>query len=294
MLDTRGTLDAVERHWAVSAISPGDRTLARSAADAAWAGLVEEGPGSRRARLSKSQAGLVAQLATAYDRAAVERIDASAVDAGEGVRDRSNVEIEAAAAHAFTLYRALPITGDDEPARLVHALRVTAVGVVGGARQTLPRWLDLTLPSLPLEPRPTDTWDATLRMRLTAVWLDLLREGTPEAIERAFETLGRLREARGEQEALLLLSLPTAQAQQMRLHLEVLYALADAAIVLTLHGRRGPLPDVPVRLAHAFDHARAVTAGETALDGMLLWVREAAHRVAARRIAQLVLPGIPA
>jgi hypothetical protein len=80
----------------------------------------------------------------------------------------------------------------------------------------------------------------------------------------------------------------------MRLYLNTLYSIADAAVVLVLHMRRGPLADTPARLTTAFDRARAVTASETALDATLLWLHAAAQRVAARQTAQMVLPGLSA
>ena len=295
MPDAEVMLDSVDRHWAVAAISAADRALARQSADAAWAAVHGDAVDGRRAQLKKPTAALVSHLATAYDRAGIDRIEAlrhAGLDLAQEGNGRADAELEAAAANAFALYRALPLTGGDEPVHLFAALRVAAVGVVGSAGPALSDWIALVRPTLALAPVAETPWDAMLAARLTAVWLDLLVEPAPEGVERAFETLGWLREARTVGEAVLLVRLPTAEAQQMRLHLNTLYSLADAAVVLTLHMRRGPLADTPARLAGAFDRARAVTAGETALDATLLWLYAASQRAAARQTAQMVLPGL--
>jgi hypothetical protein len=297
MPDAAVMLDSVDRHWAVAAISAADRTLARQSADAAWTALHDEGVDGRRAQLKKPAAALIANLATAYDRAGIDRVEAlrhAGLDPAPEGSGRADAELEAAAANAFALYRALPQPGGAEPVHLFEALRVAAVGVVGAAGRALSEWVTLVRPTLVLAPAAETPWDAMLAARLTAVWLDLLVEPGPESVERAFETLGWLREARAVGEAVLLVRLPTAEAQQMRLHLNTLYSLADAAVALTLHMRRGPLADTPARLVGAFDRARAVTASETALDGTLLWLYAAAQRVAARQTAQMMLPGLSA
>lgn len=293
MTHSSAVLDTIERHWAVAAISPDNRRLARAAADGAWDALIANSPARGRALHLEQHATLISELATAYERAALERVEAlsrsGTGDDGERVRE----ELEAAAAEAFGLFRALPLPDETDPPRLYHLLRVAAIAVVGDARAGLDQWIAVGGDALDLEPRD-GRWDATLRARLATVWLDLLRGPSHAAIERSFESLGYLREQRAHQEAELLASLPAAAAQQMRLHLFALYYMADAAAALTLHGRRGPLPETTARIASDFENARAVTLGDMTLDVVLQWLDVAARRIADRQTTQMELPGINA
>lgn len=292
MSQPRVVVDAIERHWAVAAISADNRRLARAAADGVWEALLTQRASRVPALHLEEHATLISELATAYERAALERVDALTRGPVDDP-DRLHAELEAAAAEAFALFRALPIPDEPDPARLLHLLRVAAIAVVGDSRNGLEQWLEANAAALDLEPR-SHRWDALLRARLAAVWLDLLRGPAPGAIERSFETLGNLREQRAQREAELLASLPAAAAQQMRLHLFALYYMADAAAALTLHGRRGPLPDTVARIAADFEQARAVTLGDMTLDVVLQWLDSAAQRTAVRQTAQMELPGINA
>ena len=170
------------------------------------------------------------------------------------------------------------------PGQLPHVLRALSIGAVSDDAAALAQWSGAAQAArrgadggdlLPLVER----WDAHLRDAIVALWLDLgtvllgaPREPAPDAVERAFATVARLREARQDREAELLVSLPGVGVQRARAQLQVLYALLDATAHLVAWARRGDVdagvPGARVALAGAL----ALTAGDRALDTALQWL----------------------
>ena len=71
-----------------------------------------------------------------------------------------------------------------------------------------------------------------------------------------------------------------------------LHELAEAAVELVLHMRRGPLVDGAARVDATLRQAHAAVLGEIALGTVIQWVRAAAVLVAARQTPQLAFSGL--
>jgi hypothetical protein len=288
-------IQRVERHWAVAAMSADERRLAAADAEQAWRRLVAGPSAGATPRLARDE--LVSTLAGAYERAALERVPsvvatlrAGGAGGGEAAA-LARAELEVAARQAFVLARVLPLPPPDHPDRDFHVLRVAAMGAVGDSSAVVDRWLDAVAPG---EPLAVDSapWDRALRSQLAGVWLDLLRGPTGARVERAFETIGALREEQAPREAAALVDLSTARAQQVRVQLFALYHLADAAAALVVHLRRGRRPDTVARIADALERARTVTVAHQAFDVALQWLTAAGALLAEGASDQIELPGV--
>jgi hypothetical protein len=304
-------LDAVERHWAVKAVPIVTRRHARVAADRAWETVRDthrvdahrvdahrvEGGATLARRLTKGEAGEIATVADAYERAANEARQAVIV---EGMADATEARamLRAAAAECFRLTRALPL--ETSGGHAWDAVRVAAFGVLGDAGAELRAWADHASAALhdPALPESTAAvveqlpWDEALRYLLPKVWLALLREPGAHETEAPFEALGLLREARADAEARQVLELAAADAAHLQLALAGLYGVADAAAALVSHIRRTMRDDVTEWLDRAFVTARAAVPASTPLGRALPWVQLAAALIARRQSTQIALPGL--
>jgi hypothetical protein len=289
--DSREHRDAIERHWAVAALPADERTRALAAAERAWEAidleLADAAPLARR--LSPTERELVERAADAYERAALDRVNALLGD-DVAASDDARGELRVAAAQAFKLRRVLP-PPDDETGAAYHALRLAAMALVADQLVPFARWRASAESRLPLDTPATLPWDATMRRAVTRVFLDLLEHSArSDVVEEAFEVLGSLRELRDVRENEYLSALPTADAEYGRHALVVLYTLANAAATLVVHARRGPFVETLPRLAHDFARLRQSAIGP--LDRLVPWLHVASEMVAARQGMQIPLPGL--
>lgn len=295
--------DAVERHWAVAALSVVTRRQARVAADRAWEGLHEplHGDGARAAplgrRLTTSEAANVATVADAYERAAGEaRHLALLADAAEG--SAAHAMLRLAAGESFRFARVLPYAAVGTAAW--DLVRVAALAVLGDVGVERRAWIDhaerllrdVATPADTLDALAPRTWDAELHLRLPSIWLALLREPGAHGLDAPFEALGRLRELRADAEARQLSELAATDAAHLQLALAGLYGVADAAATLVAHMRRTMRQDVTTQLDAAFTTARATVPASTPLGRALPWMQLAATVIARRQSAQIALPGL--
>lgn len=298
-VDDRDARAALDRHWAVAALDPAQRRQAQVAAERWWSALrgthtLEGGV----AKLTRAERQAVELVAAAYERAALDRVERATAlvpaPGGEsGLVEREAVELQVAARRAFLLAGALELPELPDPARLYHVLRVAAMGVVGAEGELVQRWLERVRGELPLDTDdPALAWDVRMRRETTAVWLMLLGGLTPERVRWSFERLGTLRELRLVHEAEFLAAQSAAAAQQARLQLATVYALADAAATVVSHATSGPHAATLGELAARLETARAATTGATLLDRALPWLHLAARLIVAQHSNQLTLPGL--
>lgn len=317
MADLERTIfEAVDAHWAVRALPARDRSRALQLAEQLWRAhttrVADRSPDARGADADRTRGRngshvaadatssadadgdlddetLMSELATAYERAALERASSLVIvgDADESPRLRD--EMAAASHHAFVLERVLPLPSPSDGFGAYRILKVASLAVISGGLRELDEWLGQLRTSSP----PSDErWDATLRRELVDIWLALLRGPASARAERAFDLLGALREQRDAREDAFLASLPLTNAQAMRLHLFALYCVADAAATLTLHCRRGPFADTSERVSRQFLQARDAAAGDLALDDAIQWLALAAVQVAEHQTTQIEIPGL--
>lgn len=276
-----GAGDALDLHWAVSAIDADVRQAAIARAEAA----VAQGRWLLAADGDREPFEL---LAGAYDLAVRDRLDTLAhLGAGEQA-DELQAQVEWGAARAFALHAALSLP-DDEPSRLFRILHLAALAAVGGRRADWDRWVQ----DHPLPPADGQApWDAFLLRRVVEIWCELLDRTGPSGLGRPMELIAELREERDRREPELLGSLDATESVRMRFYLFALYQLADAATDLLLFLSHGRPPHIALQLGAHFALANEATSGDFRLAVLLGWVQAAAQRVAGRRTPQLEIPGV--
>lgn len=305
---TRALRALADRHWALRAIPEERRRLTFEAADRAWelfaaspasgdaAGRAERAPPPMARALTRSERADVEELLRAYEVVALEQIalvlqlDARATPAG------AHRELLGALAQGcLRLRRALPPAVDARTAQ-GEALELVAMSSLAEDPVTRRLWLARRPPDRHDaidDAVARDGWEDAVRQGIHDVWIRLLdREAAPEALEEAFEALGRWREARVMHEAAYLAGLTATQAQYVNLRLLHTYALATAAADLVLALRHQHRRGLGAALAHAFREAQGTVLAGTPEDRVLPWLHAAARGVALRVATQLALPGL--
>lgn len=301
---------ALEDHWAVAALPIADRERARALAHKAWRRgaprLAEDWPARDRELLTRvtatyeiaalEDAALLAtalrdvrrlgiapaRLALRDDATATDDVTSHAAllrlaDALTSVRGAADV--------TYLFARVRPLPRPWEPEHLAHVLRLVALGAVAGDALALQRWLDAARAARRspdgTEPLPLgQPWDVQLADTICALWLDLaptlLLGADPrdarEPLERAFATIGALREARGAREAEQLVALPDAAVPGMRARLQVRYGVLDATAQLVVWARRSSAAVGVPAARDALQVSTALAAGDRSLDTALQWL----------------------
>lgn len=276
-----GAGEALDLHWAVSAIDTElrDAAIARAEAVAAQAGWPA---------VDDTEREPIELLAGAYDLAVRDRLEMLArLGAGEQADDL-HAQIEWGAARAFALHAALSLP-DDESSRLFRVLHLAALAAVSGRRADWDRWAA----EYPLPPSDLRAgWDAVLLRHVVEIWCELLDRSGPSGLARPMELIAELREERPRRERDLLASQDAADGARMRFYLFALYHLADAATDLLLYLSHGRPTHIVLQLDAHFALANEATSGDFRLAVLLGWVQAAAQRVAGRRTPQLEIPGV--
>lgn len=267
------------------------RRRATEAAHRAWEHIVAPRRlGAAGRLLTRGETADVELLAAALEHEAVERLEATRRPGGDGARKREDLRV--AAHHAFEMLRVLPLPADGDAELEFHVLRVVSLALVAEEHADLALWLRHVEGAARVAALDAARWDAELRRETALAWLELLDPQGVDGIERAFERIGRLREARLAREPELLTGLALADAQHMRLELAALYGLAGAAATLVAHLRRAPRAETLRELERHFETVRGVSFGRGPLDPALPWIEAAAELVARRHGSQLPLPGM--
>lgn len=284
MAPSGGVGDALELHWAVSAIDAEHRRSAVSTAET----LIARGEWDA-AGITPTELERIELLAGAYDLAVRDRLEVRMHATASEQREELRAQVEWGASRAFALYAALPAPAEGGP-RLLRTLHLSALAVVARRRGDWQRWLaEHPLPGKD----PRAPWDAFLLRQLTELWCDLHQRAGPSGLGEAMALLAELREERPRREHALFASLPESEQPRVRFYLFALYHLVDAATELFLYLSHGRPLHVEHELARHFALAREATAGDFRLEVLLVWLQAAAVHVAGRRTPQLEIPGVP-
>jgi hypothetical protein len=283
-----GTLETLDRHWAVKVVTPEDRAAA-----------IQYGMGVL-ARLCGGETPVatppdfVVPLAGAYVLAASEWLDfegaasPSAHLSAEQEAQRA-AHIETGADRAFILTAALPIEPDERVAALYRALLLGGLAQLSHRQTEFRHWLR-THQALLFPPLEDDArWDLILLRRVVELWTHVLHGAGPSGLEPAMELIASIREERPVREPAFFATVDAAEETRMRFFAFTLFHLTEAATDLLLFRLHGEPERVETRLYSHFSLARDAAGGDPRLDASFDWLYEASRRVVAQRTAQLEL-----
>lgn len=279
------TLKVLERHWAIDAVPASDRKQAFAIAQFA---LVQRSIGrqlSLERNFTYSDACLLVRVATAYELAAIEGLDAllrpTASPQNEQLRDQG----QAAASRAFELRRGLMIP-EENTARVFHVLHLAALAYCGDRWTDLRRWLKENRDANQIPSVADEVWDRRITFRLFDAWIRLLRKNQWDDLNGVREIIAGLREDQRVHEANLLGIGSELDSKGVALRLVALYHWAKATELLAIYMLQGEPAGVEAQLDQHYEAAGAAARASTdlALEMLLRWLHVASRRMVAASI----------
>ena len=277
---TAKALEALNGHWAVSAIAKGDRERAERIARER---LVQAAVGEQIAFSFKQEpddATLLERIALAYELAAIEGLDElhHTSKAGTPLRDQA----VAASFQAFNVRRLLPVPRS-APDHLHHVLHLSALAYCGDRWSDLRRWYKEHEEALEVPSVADVRWDRRVLYRLFHCWIRLFRKKGWDDLDRIRETISGLREDQRRLERGSLQNGSQELDRSMALRLAALYHWAKGTEVLALYMLQGEPPNpFGVIDKHFEAGARAASSSGDAQHEIILRWLHAAARIMAR------------
>ncbi len=286
----QGTLDTLDRHWAVKVVTPEDR----AAAIQYGMGVLNRLSGGDPVPASATPPDFVVPLAGAYVLAASEWLDfegAASPSARLSTEQEAQrtAHIETGADRAFILTAALPVEHDERVAALYRALLLGGLAQLGHRQSEYRSWLRVHEGLLFPKTEDPGRWDIVLLRRVVELWTHVLHGAGPSGLEHAMELIASIREERPVREPVFFTTVEAADETRMRFFAFTLFHLTEAATDLLLFRLHGEPERVDTRLYSHFSLARDAAGGDPRLDASFDWLYEASRRVVAQRTAQLEL-----
>lgn len=273
-------LAGVDHHWAVQAISKGDRTVAVNNAQAR---LISSSLGKVMEEAQEiSDVESIERLAIAYELAAIEGLDALLHPVKNGDAQALRSQAQAGAHQAFGLRRVLDIPQEPEE-RLFHILHLSGLAYCGDRWTDLRRWFE-EHGAATLVPSVADSdWDKRLLYRLFDCWLRLLRKNRWDDLDQISEVIVGLREDQKQFEKKLLEQASGQHAHALALRLVSLYHWAKATERLAVYMLQGEPPAIESELDQHYEAARVAAASsqDAQLEVILRWLHVTSRQMVA-------------
>jgi superfamily II DNA/RNA helicase len=270
----------LEQHWAVAAVRREERDRAH---DVANARLIEDALGTQLQLDFVEEPGdpdLLERLATAYEIAASEGLDALLYQTTqtEGLARQAM----AGAFKAFEIRRVFPIP-DSDVDRVLHILHIASLAYAGDRWSDLKRWVlehgeETEAPNV-----ARASWDRRVLFVIYDGWLRLFRKDSWNDLHGIAGLIVALREEQAQYEADMFGAQNSLEKKAMALRLIALYHWAKATELLSTYMLQGQPRGINQELDTHFE--RAVKASSAAadihLEMLLRWLHVAARRMVA-------------
>lgn len=270
----------LERHWAVAAVRGEDRTRAH---DVANARLIEDALGTQLQLDFDEQPGdpeLLERLATAYEIAASEGLDALLHQTNQN--EHIARQAMAGAFKAFEIRRVFAIPEDDV-SRVLHILHIAALAYAGDRWSDLKRWIlehgeETEAPNVGRAP-----WDRRVLFVIYDGWLRLFRKDSWNDLHGIAGLVVALRQEQAQYETGLIGGENSLEKKAMALRLIALYHWAKATELLSTYMLQGQPRGINQELDTHFEHGvkASSAAGDIHLEMLLRWLHVAARRMVA-------------
>jgi superfamily II DNA/RNA helicase len=278
---TYEALERLESHWAVSAIAQDQRLRALELTNAR---LVHSAAG-RQVNLELNEATgddeLLQRLATAYEIAAIEGLDALLYSSSEGT-EHLREQAQAGAHRAFGIRRILAFP-EEYQSRVFHVLHLSTLAYSGDRWADLRRWFQENASRIEI-PSPEDaTWDQRLLENLYGCWVRLFRKNGWDDLSEIAQIVGALRQGQQRYEPEILRGNPNPQLHSLAYRLVALYHWAKATELLALYMLQGEPAGIPTELDQHFEaaHKAAMASNDPGFEVLLRWLHIAGRRMVA-------------
>ncbi len=278
---TSQSLTDIEQHWAIDAVGKPQRERAFQLADLR---LIQAAIGGQLRldipdmRDNYADVELLDRVATAYELAAIEGIDALLNRHSGEKAERLIAQAEAGAFRSYELRRALAVPSE-ESSRVFHVLHLAALAYCGQRWTDIRRWLKEHPEAAVVPSVATVGWDQRVLFRLFDCWIRLLRKDRWDDLDGIRAVVISLREDQKEYEAQALERDDDADARTIAFRLIALYHWAKATELLSVYMLQGEPPGIEAELNRHFEAAYdAVLSGrDPALDVLVRWLHVAAR-----------------
>ena len=269
-------LEALDKHWAVSAIGAEDlaragqlvnQRLARRAVGRQISFAFEE---------NSEDEPFLERVALAFELAAIEGLDELSRPAGEQQQLRD--QAVAASFRAFDVRRLLPVPAETHD-RLFFVLQLSAAAYCGDRWSDLRRWYREQGKAL-MAPSVADAeWDRRILYRLFACWVRLFRKEGWDDLDRIREIIAGLRNDQKVHEEHRLQNGSEAVDRAIALRLAALYNWAKATETLARYMLQGEPGDPFGTLDKHFEAGirAAAASGDAQHEMVLRWLHATAR-----------------
>lgn len=275
-------LQHVDNHWAVLAVGAEARDQCLQLADEFLIQKDLQGIISHSLQLSADDCKLLERLATAYEIASHEGIEAL-LHPVSSQNQRLHSQAQAAAYRAFGIRRVLPIQDGSDEERIFHILHLAGLAYCGDRWTDLRRWIGDS-PLANKIPSVADArWDQRLLYRIYDAWIRLLRKSDWSNLEQIAGLILTLREEQKEYEKGFLDSAASGYGKSIALRLVSLYHWAKATERLSLYMLQGEPASINSELDLHFEAAYSAAKGsqDYQLEMILRWLHVASRKMAA-------------
>lgn len=280
MILQRTDLEAIDGHWAVSAVGAEFRKRAHDVANARLLNAVLADHLTLDFVFAPGDIELLERLATAYEVAASEGLDALL---GTGAdKDGLGTAAQAGAFRAFGIRRVTPIPSGDLH-RVFHVLHLVALAYAGDRWADLRRWLVERRAAIEVPDVADRPWDERVLFRVYDAWVRLCRKDSWDDVHHVSEIIADLRTEQHEYESGLLDNDDNAERTFSALRLVALYHWAKATEMLAEYMLQGDPPGIVEQLGLHFEKAVSASAaiGDIPLEMLLRWLHVASRRMVA-------------
>lgn len=275
---TSESLQRVDRHWAVMAVGISERDRGLRTADT-W--LVNKAVG-HEIRIdyveNDQDRKLLERLATAYEMAAIEGIDACLNPASEAQDLRE--QCASGAWRAFEILRLFDLSSSVDE-RVFQVLHISALAYCGERWSDLRRWYAENARAYDVPALDDVSWDHRLLYRLFDCWIRLFRKKGWDDLNRIGEVVDHLREDQRIYESGALNSGSSSQDRTMALRLIGLYHWAKATELLASYMLQGEPLDISTLLDKHFEAAvdAATASGDPQQEVLMRWLHVSARQM---------------
>ncbi|AIL32723.1 DEAD/DEAH box helicase [Basilea psittacipulmonis] len=276
MTITQESLEKLNTHWAIQAISENERKEAFNLANKL---MVNNAVGSQfNLELSSINFDLLERIALAYEVAAIEHLNALLNPTSNDTELRE--QCIAASHQAFEFYRLLPIPTQQEQ-KIFHTLHLACLAYCGQRSVDLYRWLNENKDKIVISTSSDATWDIKILHTLYRCWLRLFQHNDWQSINEIIHFVNELRTSQKAYEADFFNHGSVAENQAKALHLVSLYHWAKATDIQANYLLKGEPITVAQLLDKHFESAieAAFNYSDMQLEMLLRWMQVASRQM---------------